>query len=644
MKIANSASPLIVSDGFDPNASIMGMTANAALRMTQHLSETIYTNKQLAVVRESLTNSIDEHIKFKIERSVETGIRDNEGQYEFFARDFAEGLDEDHVRKVFAMYGESKKTHTNELAGGFGIGTGALVSYNNSAIITSCFKGEKKVYSLVRGANDEGFLVGYCYLVYTEPTEETGIEVCVPIQHLDFNKFSNEIRSFVYFSPYNIKANILGEEIKPYPIAKKEVINNIEFTLLNGIFGRNRDDEAILQMGGVKYESFNIPDDFLVKNDHTLVVNVKVGSMTLPLSRESFHDTPLNQNYKRKIYNILEELTQKDFAHIKAKPLKDVIDENLGGISFHKWCDGSMFRAKLASIFKETWNFVGGIAVSNFKEDKKHNFVLKNNKPILVLIPDNSATDYWKSKLRTFAIKNNESYYIGCQSKFSKLSPEGATEIDGIFQTMTVKRFPFPKGKREKTYAVYCNDRKKGSFNAVGFLNLVREERFSLPAEPDLTKLIEWVKEEKKKVIDKKDTSRLEWISIHIGGKSRYNAWSCQSEELGQAIQALGFFIHGRDEHSKLVQGWAKEEQEKNAARLKIAKALKPWLSFNPKTIILIKKEKNADRVTKFWNSILNQQTTRSKIFTSFSHAHESYHSSKPKLTREEFRAVMKMI
>ena len=509
MKIANSASPLIVSDGFDPNASIMGMSQEAALQMAKHLRDTIYTNKALAVVREFTSNGLDEHLKFNIADPVKIGLREMDNQREFFVRDFAKGLSEKEIRTVFGMYGNSTKLNDNKTVGAYGVGSKSGFCYTDSYYVISYFGGEKTIYTCALGGDNKGSSNGFIYKTHSEPSNETGLEVVVPIQHLDSNKFSNEIRSFVYFSPHNIEANVLGDEIKPYPIAKKEVINNVEFTLFGGIFGRDKNNQAVLQMGGVKYESFSIPDGFLVKNDHTLAINVPIGAMTVALSRESFHDTPLNQNYKSKIHNILEELTQKDFAHIKSKPLKDVIDENLGEISFHKWCDGSMFQAKLASIFKETWGFVGGITVSNFKEDKKHNFVLKNDKPILVLIPDNSATDYWRSKLRTFAIQNNESYYIGCQSKFSKLSPEAATEIDGIFQTMTVKRIPFPKGKREKTYAVYCKDRKKGSFNAVGFLNLVREERFSLPAEPDLTKLIEWVKEEKKKVIQMEKNSLL---------------------------------------------------------------------------------------------------------------------------------------
>jgi hypothetical protein len=637
MKLANNSSPLIVSDGLDPNASVMGMTARAALRMTQHLSETIYSNKQLAVVRESLTNSIDEHIKFKIERPVETGIRDNEGQYEFFARDFAEGLDEQMVREVFAMYGESSKTETNDLAGGFGVGTGALVSYNNSAIITSHYKGEKKVYSLVRGANEEGFLVGHCYRIHVEPTDESGIEVCVPIKSEDVSKFSQEIRNFVHFSPHNIVANLEGIDIEPYPVVLEETHEGIDFSLFEGASG-HKNNLAILQMGGVKYEYIELPEGFGVKADHTLVINMPVGSMTIPLSREKFHDTPSNQNFKTKIVKFLEQMTERDFAHLKSKPLKDFIDENLGELHANKQVEGSIFKTRIANIYPETSKLIGNLAYVNYGKA-----VEKNGKPLLILIPNNSATDYWKSKLRDFARVNGESYYFACHAEFRGLNTEGFAEINKYFFPLGIKSLKFPKTKKVKTYAVYNKKYRSGSYNAVGFANCLRVNVFNLPEESDEILLKQWIESEKQKAIAAKNVESLNKLALTVSSPSRYTSWSCGSEELAQHVEDLGLFVTGRGEYSKLVTGLAKEQQEVQAKKDKVKKALKSWITFNPRTINLVTKERNAERLNKFWSAVMSEQTTRSKVFNHIKDSYENYYGNKNKLTRTEFRAIMRL-
>ena len=637
MKLANNSSPLIVSDGLDPNASVMGMTAMAALRMTQHLSETIYSNKVLAVVREALTNSNDEHIKFKIERPVETGIRDNEGQYEFFARDFAEGLDEQGVREVFAMYGESRKNHTNDLAGGFGVGTGIFPSYNNSAVITSHYKGEKKVYSLVRGANEEGFLVGYCYLIHTEPTDETGIEVCVPIKNEDLSKFVSELEKFVQFSPYKITAKILDREVIPFPIIRKETHEGIDFTLFEGPYGR-LNNVASLQMGGVEYEYMQLPEGFSVKGNHSLVVNMPVGSMTIPLSREKFHDTPPNQNFKAKIAKILEQMTERDFAHLKSKPLKDFIDENLGELHVNKQVEGSIFKTRISNIYPDTAKLIGNLAYVNHGVA-----VQKNNKPLLILIPHTKASDYWKSKLRDFARVNGESYYFACHREYASLKPEGFAEITKYFHPLGIKSLKFPKTKKTKGYAVYNGKYKEGTFTAISFANCLRETYFNLPEETDEVLLKQWIESEKQKAIATKSQEKLNQLAITVSSPSRYTSWSCVSEELATHIEDLGLFVTGRGEYSKHVRQWAQEQHEAQEKSNKIKKALKPWITFNARTIGLVKKEKNAERLNKFWQTVLSESTTRKKIFSCVEKNYDSYWGAKEKLTRTEFRAIMRL-
>jgi anti-sigma regulatory factor (Ser/Thr protein kinase) len=122
MKIGCNASPLIISEGFEKDGTVMGMSNTAALMMAKHLRDTVYKHKTLAVVRELACNAIDEHVKYGVQRPVEIGLRENEGDTEFYVRDFAKGLSDFGVRNVFGPYGESTKSKDNNSIGGYGIG------------------------------------------------------------------------------------------------------------------------------------------------------------------------------------------------------------------------------------------------------------------------------------------------------------------------------------------------------------------------------------------------------------------------------------------------------------------------------------------------------------------------------------------
>jgi len=637
MKIVNSASPLIVSEGFDDNVSIMDMTSEAALEMTRHLRDTVYTNKELAVVRELGTNLLDEHCLHNIDKNGEIGIRDINGQYEFFARDFAKGLSEEGVRKIFGAYGNSQKRHTNVASGMLGIGSKSPFSYSDTYYVISYFGGQKTTYTLALGGDENGSSNGFIYKTFSEPTNETGLEVIVPIKNCDVSKFSNEIRNFVHFSPHKIICNICGIESEPYPIAIQETHDGIDFTLFAG-HSSHRSELARLQMGGVQYEDFNLPEGFRTKDNHTLVVNVPIGSMTVAMSRESFHATPSNQNFKAKISRILEEMTQRDFAALKTKPLKDFIDENLGELHVNKQVEGSIFKTRIAHVYPETWKVIGNLSYIDCGT-----VVQKNNKPLLILIPDNKATDHWKSKLREFARANGQSYYIACHHEFLGLTPEGNAEINQYFHPIGIKSLKFPKTKRTKSYAVYNKKSREGSFNAIGFANCLRTHYFNLPEETDEQKIKEWIDSEKQKAIATKDSTKLNKLAITVSSPSRYTSWSCASEELAQHIEDLGLFVTGRGEYSKHVQLWATEQATAQAKQNKIKTALKSWATFHPRTVELVKKDKNAERLNKFWEAVMAEKTTRTKIFSHVQSSYENYYGNKNKLTRAELRAILKL-
>jgi D-3-phosphoglycerate dehydrogenase len=60
------------------------------------LRDKIYTNKILAVVREYISNALDEHIKYNVQTPVSVNLTTTD----FSVRDYAKGLDETEISKM----------------------------------------------------------------------------------------------------------------------------------------------------------------------------------------------------------------------------------------------------------------------------------------------------------------------------------------------------------------------------------------------------------------------------------------------------------------------------------------------------------------------------------------------------------------
>jgi len=170
----------IITNLSDDKTSTVGMSAKGADIAGFFLRDKIYTQKELAVVREYMTNAIDEHIKHGIKRKVDVKVP-TEADPVFKVRDYANGLSDEGVRQVFGMYFESTKQGDNKQIGGFGIGSKAGYAYAKSFIVTSWHDGMKTTYlfSLEGGGYGKGTIRE---LNKEESDEPTGLEVSVTVK------------------------------------------------------------------------------------------------------------------------------------------------------------------------------------------------------------------------------------------------------------------------------------------------------------------------------------------------------------------------------------------------------------------------------------------------------------------------------
>ena len=265
-------------------------------KMASILQDTLYTDKELAPLREYSTNASDAH--------VEAGCPDrpiivrlpNRFNPVLGIRDFGPGMDENRVWNVFCNYGESTKDASNDEAGMFGIGSKSAFAYGKSFTIVSFLNGIRKSYVCHTGGCNEGEFVE----LGSEPTvEENGLEIQIPVQSVDIETFVKKAAKF--FAHWRVIPIFEGNNIE-IPKIEKAFEGN-DWYLPNRC-GHDTNKPKFL-MGNIPYDLPDIsklkPDLFGVNNDEShniarllslgLVISSPIGAVDVAANRESLQLT-----------------------------------------------------------------------------------------------------------------------------------------------------------------------------------------------------------------------------------------------------------------------------------------------------------------------------------------------------------------
>jgi len=175
----------------------------------QVLANTLYSQKELATVREVLCNAWDAHIAAeRTDTAVEITLTDDEVIF----RDFGTGIAPERMEEVYlTLGGGSTKTHDGSQTGGFGLGSAAPFAFVDHFEVTSCFEGTKTIYNLsLSSPENDGKPAAITIL--SLPTTETGLQVKIGLRGAaDHIKFANLIKQITYFGQMKVKLN--GEDL-----------------------------------------------------------------------------------------------------------------------------------------------------------------------------------------------------------------------------------------------------------------------------------------------------------------------------------------------------------------------------------------------------------------------------------------------
>lgn len=407
MKTGVLATKNIVSDDLKSEKSIMGMSMKGMEMAQYFLRDKIYSDKVLAVIREYISNAQDEHLKHGIDKNVDICLATVNGEYRWSVRDYALGLNEHDIRNVFAMYFESTKSNDNDAIGGFGVGGKAAFAYTDTFYVTSYHEGTKTSYICTLGGGQQGIPIGEIYKTGEELTSEQGIEVSIEIKSEDYYTFSNKTITFVSCFLPDAKLffnNGTTVTVPAQPIQKVEmhgfIVNGYDNFLANQ-YGAS----YCVRMGGVIYPYKTSIKVHRNRSSKLIVVDVPIGKLTIPISRESIENLPSNERVFQEIEDILDKIAADELTGLVAPKFGNVVSKNEKHGQDYM---GQWFNYPYSKTFPSTYKHINKI-LRGFNDPHGHDSNIyeplepdaKSGKHVIYVFPNlKGGLKDWHTRLR----------------------------------------------------------------------------------------------------------------------------------------------------------------------------------------------------------------------------------------------------
>lgn len=286
-------SQALSSNVIDTNLEVKSSKVEIGAKIFEILSDGIYSDKILAILRELSCNAIDAHIEAGNTESFDIKLPtlfDNT----FFIRDYGTGLDKNFLEDVYFNYGISTKDGSNDYIGSWGIGACSVLCYHKKQSTLDSWKdGVHLKYEFF--INEEG-CPSYVKLVEEESNEPNGIKIEIQAKDWDYPEFE---RKALYLASYaKIKPRFLDSDIKP---------TEQEYVIEKNEWGIRRENHGGLRviMGGVPY---NVQYGSFPEVDYEFVsapidIHVNIGEVNIDASRENITSDKKSNLILEKFYN-----------------------------------------------------------------------------------------------------------------------------------------------------------------------------------------------------------------------------------------------------------------------------------------------------------------------------------------------------
>lgn len=256
----------------------------SALAHIMNVLTDLYSDPEMAVIREYATNALDSHIEAGQSRPIEV-ITPTALRPIFTVRDFGVGLDADDIRDIYSRYGASTKRSTNDAVGMLGLGCKSALAYVDQFTLIGIKDGERIAVSISRDETGAGVMT---VLESGGTKEPDGAEVSVPVRGGDLLEIKAE-EFFAFWEP----GTVLLNGAPPEPVSGWQI--NERFAIRDKPY--NYGPGLIAVMGNVPYPA---PDDFEAQSDimdgmpqaKQIIARVPIGAVQFAPSREALQDHP----------------------------------------------------------------------------------------------------------------------------------------------------------------------------------------------------------------------------------------------------------------------------------------------------------------------------------------------------------------
>jgi hypothetical protein len=293
----------------------------------QVLSSSLYSDKPLAVIRETLCNAWDAHIEAGVtDKAVKVIITDSK----LIIQDFGTGIHPDQILPTYGTYGGTTKVANDDVTGGFGLGCKAPFAYTNHFEVASCHQGMKTIYRMSLSSAVVGGLPTITEIV-SVPTAETGLTVTIDLNsRQDGQRFAELVRRIASLGEMKVELN--GDMISTAPFSK--AINGYLIVKASKNYFGPSIEPIWVRYGNVVYpvsrhaeyeRAYDEVSAFLRKlasgrnswqydyNEWRIIFQAEPNSISITPSRESLSMTPHTiATLKKTIQKPLLDMTQVD--------------------------------------------------------------------------------------------------------------------------------------------------------------------------------------------------------------------------------------------------------------------------------------------------------------------------------------------
>lgn len=433
------------------------------------LTRSLYSDPQMAIVRELLTNAYDSHV---MANNTQTPISIHIPSYldhSFRIRDYGTGLAEEDIMSLYVTLFESTKSNSNDLTGCFGLGSKTPLSYTSSFTVNSYYGLMKKTYLVFK----KDGLPEILKIKEEESNEHTGLEIIIPTEgnNQDHDReFHDKLVYYLKFVPEVLVAFEGNIKIdREYPAYSNNFVKlyNKDSYHKGKVFIKQGQNVFKVDYG--RYQVNDVITN-LFNHNYDIITEVPIGTLGITPSRETLSDDLTNNT---KITLMLQQLETRLNNILYDKEFHKEIEES-GNSSTRN-------LLRVATNFKyfndtSTAYYFRGILVPTHRNE---NMVYEANYLNFNDVSDDSYTCYGIEENEEVVViygYDNNKFYTYNQFK-------GVIENYPELQNKTILTVKVAKEYQNKpvSLSVYTKDMAIPKFlNTIWVLNELEEYNFNI--------------------------------------------------------------------------------------------------------------------------------------------------------------------